>query len=461
MIQLKNIKANNGNNMNTKLLFYIVSLITIPVNLNGQESDSIINRLMRDLSMSSIKDTSKLFIGRADPFKEAGITGVWNEGILDCYCYKNQPDFNLAKKELKYLLLNTESKDINKIDSISIRLNNLYTAQWNRKKGLPCRMIKAPEFLNYDTLFQYLFDLRILLNLKQRFNNNPDKIFSFFDSLLYNYNTNKIYIVNNRVYERINPIKDSVAKNYIMNQSYSCRDIENFKYPNIGVFEFYKSIDNIIEAHLFEWRRNWTEQICQRDHNSGKDFSNRRIFIDDEDASYTQQLVHYALKNNLTIYNDMFFCRADLYNFNNRYFVLLLGKVDEPRSMSLLADCFENHLDFFQESGNYYSFIAYPYGQHYSRIFFKKKLNEKLPKDKYLLAISAIARVADQEVADLLKKEYNKKKDPRIKREILSAIYQAYYRQKLANRPSNDWFDNQRNLLDAKIEKLEKNKAND
>lgn len=434
-----------------KILFFFLISNTL---CQSQIIDSLLNKFGEKFNFELDTAEEKILKGIADPFIKWGITGKWNDSIRTCYLYKTQPDLSNLKELIEALYGLKDTTIFKKVDEASIRFLKYYQLQWPYHNRNACRCIDLPELLQTESNLQKLNEARVYFNQLKAHNFNDEETFKFFYKMLKYCDYGYIIYLKNRKNEQYESRQIACNNDFVKLQSkeFLERVGEEWALKNSGTA--WSIIPSIIEYKF----KDWTPYLK-------KEMENEMYYPDttyDKLYDYKSAIIRIVTKNKYIGFNDIFLNPRCTYLKSNmfdmcRYF----GQVDEPRFMEILNEKHNTAPIFFKEWGEYDAYIAYPYGQYYSCIFFKKKLKEKLPKDKYLLAISAIARVADQEAVDLLKKEYSKKKDPRIKREILSAIYQAYYRQKLANRPSNDWFDNQWNLLDARIEKLEKNKTND
>jgi hypothetical protein len=315
---------------------------------------------------------------------------------------------------------------------------------------------KLPERWDQYEIISSLQSLRLYLLLFKNFNGDDKKVFVEVIKSM------KIFhYCYDLKYKRMSEM-DSLA----------CNRIESLIKRNDGLLDTISNPEDLLylsktsnfyfdllERKFDDWKMNLKTEIYE-----GNYVDNLKPNSDtlDIDRFFLGRIIQLAIANKSSFLND--FLIRELENpttikFADGFF--LLGTTDEQRVIPIISKCLESKPTFFDESGDYSNYILGDYGKLYSRQFFLAKLKEKLPKDKYLLAISAILRVPNQEVAELLKKEYRNQKDPYIKKAIIDAIYQVYYRKHLADRPSREWFDEQRQLLTRKIEKLENTKPQD
>ena len=432
-----------------KFSFILVCLISIS-RARAQEADSLMKLIESKVIIDYVKYSTMRIYGSS-----YAIGGK----LRYCISFLKQPNCDEIRPLVQRLQIIADTTNLYKLTELTRLLIKQYNFAWDDTKyRVVCIALqhKLPERWDQHEIISSLQSLRLYLLLFKNFNGDDKKVFVEVIKRL------KIFhYCYDLKYERMSEM-DSLA----------CNRIESLIKRNDGLLDTISNPEDLLylsktsnfyfdlfERKFDDWKMNLKTEIYE-----GNYVDNLKPNSDtlDIDRFFLGRIIQLAIANKSSFLND--FLIRELENpttikFADGFF--LLGTTDEQRVIPIISKCLESKPTFFDESGDYSNYILGDYGKLYSRQFFLSKLKEKLPKDKYLLAISAILRVPNQEVAELLKKEYRNQKDPYIKKAVINAIDQVYYRKHLADRPSREWFDEQRQLLTRKIEKLENTEPQD
>lgn len=432
-----------------KFAFVLICLVSLR-EVQAQAADSLMKMIESKAIIDYSKDTTTMSYGST---YEIGDT------LGYCISYVKQPNCDQIKPLVQRLKIIADTSNLQKLTDLTRLLIAQYQiVWWDTKYRTVCNALwlKIPERQCQDRIISSLQSLRLYLLLLKNFNGDDKKVFIEVIKRV------KIFsYCYDRMYSKINE-RDSLACNRIESLTRENDDLLDISSDSAEIFyqnKTYNFYFDILESKFNDWKLYLKAEIYRSKFVKDLKPNSDTIEID---RGFLDRIIQMAIANNSSILNDYL-----IENLKNPSIVkytdglFLLGTTDEPRFIPIMSKYLENKTSFYDENGDYNNYILGNYGKLYSREFFLDKLKKKLPKDKYLLAVSALTRVPNQEVLDFLNKEYRNQKDSRIKKELVNAIYQVHYRAKLPNRPSNDWFDSQRRILDSRIEKLEKTKQYD
>ena len=421
---------------------------------NGS-SDSILQVIRNRVIVNYTSDSVLVNLGE---------TTIINNTLRKCISYKNQPNYTDFIPMVESLYLQNDTMILSKLDILMTELIIQYDLTWNITDRVICSYLEVQQIKSNDSLLLSLQSLRYYYLLLKKYRNKQYQVYrEAYDYL----NFTEVLRSKNFSKEYTESVTDSLKK--ILNRRMTDIDymenlIQNRKVWVDGGFGSFHLFLNIMQNKINDWGA-----YLYNDLENAKLLDYKQVQIANYgetefvSSSCISLLFLSLIKNKSTAINDLIFNRKDLFLKELPFqSYRLLGITGDVRNKQLLEENFDSYPSFFNESASGFRDFVYGLpGRQIASEFFLSKLKEKLPKDKYLLAISAISRVPNQEVAELLKKEYRNQKDPYIKKAVINAIDQVYYRKHLADRPSREWFDEQRQLLTRKIEKLENTKPQD